>query len=233
MYVNPGQTFSNEDEMLRTIEEYPFGTIVAPERRLLATHMPFVLDRSVGQLGALLSHTPRNDRIWKLFDGTNEVLVIFMGPYAYISPSWYIEGAKVPTYNFKVVHAYGRPGIMDQETDVMDMLRRLVDGHERSAGSDWCFDRIPPATTAALRPGIVPFRMRIDHLEGKIRVGQHRSRADRMSVIAALRERRCGYNREVADMMETGPVDPTAPKPLLPEMPRDIIGGRGEKNPAR
>jgi transcriptional regulator len=231
VYINPGQQFARCDDLLTTIEEYPFGTLVASQEGLIATHMPFVLDRSVGRHGGLLCHTPRDDPIWKLFDGKTEMLVIFMGPYAYISPSWYVHEAKVPTYNFKVVHAYGRPEIMEHETDAMQMLRRLVDEHERSSGSDWSFDKISVAAIAALRPGIVPFRMGIDRLEGKIRIGQHRCVADRSSVISHLRERGRGYDSRVADMMETGPVDPDAPKPLLANMPQDIIGGRDPKSP--
>jgi transcriptional regulator len=232
MYVNPGQSFEDPSDLLATIEDYPFGTLIAPAERLLGTHMPFVLERSAGVHGELLCHTPRNDPIWKLFDGKTEMLVIFMGPYAYISPSWYVDGAKVPTYNFKVVHAYGRPEIMAHESDVLDMLRRLVDTHERASGSGWSFDDAPVEVIAALRPGIVPFRMRIDRLEGKIRVGQNRSVADRHAVTSGLRARARGFDLKVADMIETGPVDPTAPKPLLAEMPPDIIGGRGRKSSA-
>jgi transcriptional regulator len=227
VYVNPSQQFAHAGDLLTTIEEYPFGTLVASDERLTATHMPFVLDRTTGRHGVLMCHTPRYDPIWKLFDGKTEMMCIFMGPYAYISPSWYVHEAKVPTYNFKVVHAYGRPEIVENEADVTDMLRRLIDNHERSSGSDWSYEKIPATVIADLRPGIVPFRMGIDRLEGKIRVGQHRSIADRKSVVSKLRQRGRGYDSTVADMMETGPVDPAAPKPLLPNLPQDIIGGRG------
>ena len=226
MYVNPTNHFSKPAELLATIEDYPFGTLVAPGDPPIATHMPFVIERSEGEYGALLCHTPRQDPIWRRFDGHTQMLVIFTGPFAYISPRWYVDGARVPTYNFKAVHAYGRPEIMRHESDVVAMLRALIEGHEQRFGSSFRFNDIPKAVFEGLRPAIVPFRMRIDRLEGKIRVGQNRTLRDRRSVIEGLRARRNDYDSRVAEMMEHGPVDPDAPRPLVAEIPTDIIGGR-------
>jgi transcriptional regulator len=226
MYVNPTNHFPASADLLATIDQYPFGTLVAPGDPPIATHMPFVLERVAGEYGILLCHTPRHDQIWRRFDGNTEMLVVFTGPFAYISPLWYVDGARVPTYNFKAVHAYGRPEIMRYESDVLAMLRTLIERHEQRFGSSFRFEDIPPAVFDGLRPAIVPFRMRIERLEGKIRVGQNRTLRDRRSVAQGLRSRGQDYDVRVAEMMEAGPVDPAAPRPLVADIPADIIGGR-------
>jgi|SRR5579862_5717129 len=229
MYVNPTNHFPAPEELLATIEEYPFATLVAPGDPPIATHMPFVLERSDAGYGTLLCHTPRADSIWRQFDGQTQMLVVFTGPFAYIPPRWYVDGARVPTYNFKAVHAYGRPEIMRRESDVVAMLRTLIEQHEQRLGSGFRFDDIPQGVFDGLRPAIVPFRMRIERLEGKIRVGQNRTLRDRRSVVEGLRARGYDYDVRVAEMMETGPVDPSAPRPLVADIPSDIIGGREQR----
>jgi len=226
VYVNPTNHFARREDLLATIDEYPLGTLVASGDPPIATHMPFVLDRTEGEYGTLLCHTPRQDPIWRQFDGQTQMLVVFTGPFAYISPRWYVDGARVPTYNFKAVHAYGRPEIMRHESDVIAMLRTLIERSEQRFGSGFRFDEIPKAVFEGLRPAIVPFRMRIERLEGKIRIGQNRTLRDRRSVVEGLRARGNDYDMRVAEMMESGPVDPRAPCPLVADIPSDIIGGR-------
>jgi transcriptional regulator len=229
MYINATNHFPTPDDLLATIEDYPFGALIAPGDPPIATHMPFVLERTAGEYGTLLCHTPRHDPVWRQFDGKTEMLVIFTGPFAYISPRWYVDGARVPTYNFKAVHAYGRPEVMRYEGDVVTMLRTLIERHEQRFGSGFGFDEIPQAVFDGLRPAIVPFRMRIERLEGKIRVGQNRTSRDRRSVVEGLRARGHDYDARVAEMMESGPVDPSAPRPLVADIPSDIIGGRAKR----
>jgi transcriptional regulator len=229
MYINPTNHFPAPEDLLATIEEYPFGALIAPGNPPIATHMPFVLERTADDYGTLLCHTPRHDPIWRQFDGKTEMLVILTGPFAYISPCWYVDGARVPTYNFKAVHAYGRPEVMRYESDVVAMLRTLIERHEQRFGSGFGFDEIPQAVFDGLRPAIVPFRLRIERLEGKIRVGQNRTSRDRRSVVEGLRARGHDYDARVAEMMESGPVDPSAPRPLVADIPSDIIGGREKR----
>src|SRR5262245_32627214 len=71
-----------------------------------ATHAPFLLDAERGPHGTLLAHIARANPQWRDFDGQQEALVIFQGPHAYISPSWYEVAPSVPTWNYAAVHAY-------------------------------------------------------------------------------------------------------------------------------
>ncbi len=96
---------------MRLMQEHNFAALVTqqPDGVPLATHLPFILDTERGPYGTLFGHMARANQQWQSFDSTQEVLLIFQGPHAYISPSWYDEKLSVPTWNFAAVHAYGKP----------------------------------------------------------------------------------------------------------------------------
>src|SRR6266849_6044575 len=112
MYIP--QAFRKED--VRTLhtfmQAYSFATLVTQQNGVpFATHLPFLLDNGHGPHGTLLAHMARVNPQWHDFDSAQEVLVIFQGPHAYISPSWYEDDValSVPTWNHLVVHAYVTP----------------------------------------------------------------------------------------------------------------------------
>ncbi|MFQ5486848.1 MAG: FMN-binding negative transcriptional regulator, partial [Gammaproteobacteria bacterium] len=73
----------------------------------------------------------RDNEQWKHFQENNEVLVIFMGPHAYISPSIY-EGPGVPTWNYAVIHMYGSARIIEDHTSLKGIIEALSDKYEIS-----------------------------------------------------------------------------------------------------
>src|SRR5687767_5413897 len=90
------------------IEAYSFATLVSEhEGELTASHLPLLLNRTAGDQGTLVGHMAKANRQWEQAAG-QEVLAIFSGPHAYISPAWYAEERVVPTWNYVAVHAYGR-----------------------------------------------------------------------------------------------------------------------------
>ena len=84
---------------------------------LVANHFPFIVDAEASPLGTLRAHMARANGQWKGLDGSGEALVIFQGPHQYITPSWYPAKAEtgkvVPTWNYALVHVYGRPRIVE------------------------------------------------------------------------------------------------------------------------
>lgn len=115
------------DVMHQLIRERPLATLVTlGADGLSANHIPFELDSAPAPLGALRCHVARANPVWRDFSAATEALVIFHGPQVYISPSWYEtkkrSGEVVPTYNYAVVHAYGRLNVIDDR----DWLRGLV-----------------------------------------------------------------------------------------------------------
>ena len=130
-----------------------------------------------------------------------EVLAIFAGPHAYISPTWYEEEKVVPTWNYVAVHAYGRLQLVPDSTQKLDILRQTVSIYERNMPALWTIPEdgefIP-----RLVDQIVAFQIPLRRLEGKWKLNQNHPLARRQRVIAALRSRPDEASREIAGLMQ-------------------------------
>jgi transcriptional regulator len=167
------------------MEQYSFATLVTQHSgEMTASHIPFVLDRNAGPQGTLHGHLAiRNPQLAHLASGS-EALVIFQGPHSYISPSWYAAPENVPTWNYTAVHASGIPKTMDRAALVV-LLKDLVRQNERSFERPWDFD--PEASwIQKMLPEIAGFEIPIERLQGKFKLNQNRSPADRTRVIEIL-----------------------------------------------
>jgi len=168
------------------MRRYPFALLLTKNNDSLeATHLPFMIDEMRGQHGTLLAHMARANPHWQLFDGRREALVVFTGPHAYISPSWYVDKVTVPTWNYVVIHAHGRPVIVTDKVRVRAMLERLVTEHEAYVNPPWSTAQANEYVDEQL-DYIVAFEMEITRLEGKFKLNQNRSRADQQGVVQAL-----------------------------------------------
>lgn len=100
-----------------------FATLITTDLkgRPFASHLPFLWDTFQGEFGTLRAHMARGNPQWEHFQAGQEALVVFAGPHAYISPSWYENQPAVPTWNYAAVHAYGAPRLLDA-----DGLKRLL-----------------------------------------------------------------------------------------------------------
>ena len=101
----------------------------------LATHLPFDLDKARGEYGTLVGHLARANGQWKTWNEGTELLVVFQGPHAYISPAWYQQQVAVPTWNYAAIHVYGRPKIVQEPEDIRPMVEKLVAMHEGYLGN--------------------------------------------------------------------------------------------------
>ncbi len=175
-------------ELQDLIEAHNFGILVAAGGSLEAAHLPFVLDRSRGPQGTLIAHVARPNPIWRGFAAGQEVLAIFQGPHVYVSPDWYAARGLVPTWNYVAVHAYGVPRILEDDAAVTDALARLTRTMEEGLAPKppWSPAEIAAPSFAALKRGIVAFEIEIGRLEGKRKLNQNRTAADRAGVVRAL-----------------------------------------------
>ncbi len=122
------------------IREYSFATLITQHEGVpFANHLPFILDAERGSNGALLAHMARANSQWHDFSSVQEVLVIFQGPHAYISPSWYEVELSVPTWNYAVVHAYGLPRLIEDQEELYNLLKILIQTHEAQFETPWPF----------------------------------------------------------------------------------------------
>lgn len=173
------------------IRAHPFAQLVtAGGQGLQANPLPMLIDPQASPNGTLRGHLARgNDQVAALREGT-EALVIFQGPQAYISPSWYPgkaeHGKVVPTWNYVAVHAWGVPRIIDDPAWLRRLVGDLTDRHEHGRPNPWSVGDAPEDFIAAQLKAIVGIEIPIDRIEGKWKVSQNRSEPDRRGVAEGL-----------------------------------------------
>jgi len=182
------------------MREHSFATLVstAPEGPF-ATHLPLLLDADRGARGTLLGHLARANPHAALLATGAPVLTIFHGPHAYVTPQWYATPMAVPTWNYAVVHAYGRPRVVD-DIALRAILDRTVATYEAAFAYQWRPPRGDFVET--LMRNVVGFAIEIDRLEGKLKLSQNRSKDDRAGVVRGLREHGEERGVAVAELME-------------------------------
>jgi transcriptional regulator len=152
----------------------------------MATHLALLWQDDGSEHGSLIGHMARANPHWKLFARDVDSLALFWGPHAYVSPTWYTPGPKVPTWNYVTVHAYGRPQIIDDTAGALNVLNRLAARYEGTGPDAWGLGRLPPGNPAEQARHIVAFRVPLARVETKIKLSQNRDLEDRHRVIARL-----------------------------------------------
>ena len=204
MYV-PASFAEDDPEKLHEFirgNSFAILTSVGPSG-LIAGHLPLLLDVDAGSgpRGCLIGHMARANPQWRGVLG--EVMVVFHGPHAYVSPSWYEEKGTVPTWNYVAVHAYGTLELVEGRDDLLDILRRSVSFYEGGRASPWVFDESDGSIEGFLK-AIVGFRIEITRLEGKWKLNQNHSVERRRRVIDALGRAPDESSREVGRLMAEG-----------------------------
>src|SRR5579859_5350223 len=171
------------------IERNSFATLISHGKDgLIASQLPFMYERGDGPHGTLLCHLARpNPQVADLKAG-GEVLVVFAGPHAYVSPSWYEKKPAVPTWNYVAVHAYGTPRAIEDSAELIQLVSDLAELHEGGRPAPWRLADEPADYAKGMVRGIIGFAIPIARLQGKFKLSQNRSAADRGRVIAALRK---------------------------------------------
>lgn len=172
------------------IESHPLGLLVSSGASgLLANALPFLLQRSASALGTLQAHMARANPHWREIEG-QPVLVVFQGPQAYVSPSFYATkqetGEVVPTWNYVIVQARGVARLRTDAAWLDAQLAALTARHERERVAPWAVSDAPRAYIERLQRAIVGIEIVIDAIEGKWKVSQNRPEADRRGVVDGL-----------------------------------------------
>jgi transcriptional regulator len=193
--------------MHRLISAFPLGTLITlGVEGLVANHIPFVLDARAGACGRLLGHVARNNPVWCDHDPDQDALVVFQSIEAYITPNWYATKREthevVPTWNYAVVHAYGRIIVHDDGKWVRGQAGMLTKQQEASQLTPWKMADAPSGYTAANLEQIVGLEIPIARLIGKFKASQNRRDADRSGAITGLRETGQPGNVAMADLMD-------------------------------
>lgn len=175
------------------IREHALATFVTlgPEG-LNANHIPFEIDPEPAPFGTLRGHVARGNPVWREFSKDVQALLVFQGPQAYISPSWYPTkketGKVVPTYNYIVVHAYGPLRPIEDRVWLRNLVERLTNRYEAARVEPWKITDAPADYIETMLGAIVGIEIPVTRLVGKWKASQNRPPADRKGVISGLRE---------------------------------------------
>lgn len=191
MYVPAEFEETNIEVMHELIQQYPLGILLTHgQRGLDANHLPFELDTEVTELGVLHAHVARKNPVWQDAQDGDEVLVVFRAGDAYISPQWYPSKQEhhqqVPTWNYRVIHAYGKVKIRDDERYVRGVVARLTRTHEAMQAEPWKMSDGPKSYIEPMLKAIVGIEIEITKIQGKSKLGQNKEHRDIVGVAKAL-----------------------------------------------
>ena len=200
MYVPSSFAETDSVKLHEFMRTHSFATLVSQnDAGLVASHLPLLLDTDAGRMGSLIGHMARANPQWR--DIRGEVMALFTGPHAYVSPSWYEEEETVPTWNYAAVHAYGTLQLVEDQESLVDILRKSVDVYEGSRPQPWTLDDKAAYVHQMMR-GIVGFRIDITRLEGKWKLSQNHSEERRARVMSALEKQPDEHSQAIVAMMK-------------------------------
>jgi transcriptional regulator len=200
MYIPTAFEETDKDNLQGFIEANSFGLLVSTQgAEPVATHLPFLLERDAGPHGCLVGHLARANPQWHDLDG-QQVLAVFSGPHAYISPTWYESENVVPTWNYVAVHAYGTFRLVDDPEGLTRILTAMVATFERALPQPWSVDTASDYFQRLVR-AVVGFRIEVSRLEGKWKLNQNHPTERRQKVIRVLESSNDPDAKEIARLM--------------------------------
>ncbi|WP_078083224.1 FMN-binding negative transcriptional regulator [Microbulbifer mangrovi] len=177
MYIPKHFAISDRQELLRFMKRNAFGQLISSHNdRPEATHLPLLLSQDGERL---LCHLARQNPQLDTID-EQQVLIIFNGPHAYISPRWY-ESPGVPTWNYQSVHVYGTARTFSDEDRLMSVVNQLTEKYEAGAENPW-----RPEYSPKMLRAIVGVEIEIKEIQGKYKLSQNRPTEDQQSAVEAL-----------------------------------------------
>ncbi|HEY2804349.1 MAG TPA: FMN-binding negative transcriptional regulator [Gemmatimonadales bacterium] len=202
MYVPP--RFRIDDTAIDGfLKENGFATLVSGGgAELMATHIPVEVARGDGGTRIFTGHLSKANPQWRQLQETPDALLIFLGPHAYISPTWY-DQPNVPTWNYQAVHVTGSVRMLPAGEELTDAVRELAERYEPPSqpAPRFDLDAMPAEVRAAELKGIVGFELRATRVEASFKLSQNRDEADYARIIRELEARGDDASREVAKAM--------------------------------
>jgi len=183
MYSPGYNQLENRAELLEFMRDNGFPVLVTGTGGTLhASHLPSMVHERDKEI-VLDMHMARSNPQWKEFFD-DEVMVVFSGPHAYVSPRWYLEKERVPTWNYAAVHAYGIPRLISDKKLKHESQRRLV----ARLDPEWLpkFDALRQEYVDNMLDGIVNFEIRVTRIETRWKLSQNRGRAEQDSIASHL-----------------------------------------------
>lgn len=200
MYIHPRNLWENEPEIIEFIKKNAFATLVSQVHgKPWATHLPLVLGQDPEGNPILSGHVAKANQQWKSIPNNDEVLVIFQGPHAYISSSWY-NHENVPTWNYLAVHVYGKIRIIEGE-ELMHHLKSLVNTYEAGRPNRVRVETMTDSYVQSQLRALVGFEVKIEEVKASAKLSQNRDDVNYRNIIGKLDESAYPMDRDVAEEM--------------------------------
>src|SRR3954452_761702 len=178
MYVPDHFRVDDVRQMHELMRGRPFAALISSGAAgLYASHLPTVL-KEEGEHGVIECHLARANPHWRELAEGHEALMIFQGPEGYITPNWYATKAEtgkvVPTWNYAVVHAYGRPAVMEEKEWLVRHVGELTAQQEKTEAQPWKLSDAPDSYIDVMTRGIIGFPVVGSRRQGEVKISQNR-----------------------------------------------------------
>ncbi len=186
MYIPNLYRVDDSETLFAFMQTYNFALVISnTDGAPVATHLPLTVSVQ-GENLVVRGHFARANPQWQSLAG-QDVLIVFSGPHAYISPKHYQKWESVPTWNYMAVHAYGQANLFTYE-DAPERLQEIVGEltalHEPNYQLRW--DDLSERYREGMLRGVVGFELTVTHLEGKAKLSQNKHLAEQESIADEL-----------------------------------------------
>ena len=194
MYAPPHNRERRLDVLQSAIDKIRFGTLVTVGADgPIATHIPMFIDAESGSNGTVFGHVARANPQWQATDTRQPALATFLGPSAYITPSFYetkrLTGKVVPTWQYLAVQVRGPIAFFDDRDRLHEIVRRSTIIQESTTTHPWAVEDAPLDYVRSMLNAIIGFEIRVSSLEGAWKFAQNKNDADLHGVMQGLEER--------------------------------------------
>ncbi len=196
------------DVMQRLMKAHSFATLVScVEGHLSANHLPLVVHPELSDNGIIRGHVAVANPLFKAGKALEkiEVMAVFQGPQAYVSPAWYPSkqehGKVVPTWNYAVVHAHGSLRFVQETEWLMAHLAELTLRNEGHRNVPWVIDDAPADFIQRQLKGLVGIEIDVSSLVGQWKFSQNKNPQDKNGVELGLLADNTEQTRAVSDLV--------------------------------
>ncbi|MCJ8221621.1 FMN-binding negative transcriptional regulator [Bacillus paralicheniformis] len=200
MYIPKYFKVENVDEILDFVQKNSFGTIVTTEQgKPIATHLPLGFNKK-GDDYYITGHVSFGNPQWRTFETCQDVLVMFQGPHAYISSSWYGH-EDVPTWNYQAIHIYGQASILERD-ELIEELTIMMGKYEKHRENPILWDNLSPQLLERQLKAIVGFKIKVEDIQAAYKLSQNRNDTDYMNIIDQLQNEGDPHAEQLAAVMK-------------------------------
>jgi transcriptional regulator len=187
MYNLPHFKVQDADKVKAFMQAHPFALLtgVDAQQRPVATQVPLLMREREGKL-FLLGHIQRKTDHCKAFEQNPQALVMFTGPHAYVSASWYTNPQMASTWNYMAVHVRGHLRFLDDQA-LFRLLEELTAHFENNPASPAQVSQMPKEYMEAMMKAIVAFEIEVSALDHVFKLSQNRDQKDYERIIRELK----------------------------------------------